>query len=128
MKKISLILTVFLTFLVVFSSFAQIKEQNIIKKSKDNNDIIYPYFINEKNSNQLNSLVDSCLKSLDIECNNFLTIEEYKIIKNTENLLVIQFKYRIYMSCITMRCVYHRELYINTKTNKLIQVKNFEEG
>ena len=128
MKKISLILTVFLTFLVVFSSFAQIKEQNIIKKSKDNNDIIYPYFINEKNSNQLNSLVDSCLKSLDIECNNFLTIEEYKIIKNTENLLVIQFKYRIYMSCITMRFVYHRELYINAKTNKLIQVKNFEEG
>lgn len=106
---------------ICFFSFSQVKEQNILKKTDNTKSIVYPYFVNEINSSELNSIVDSCIKSLESESANFLWILDYEIIKNTSTLLVIRFYYKVVISSISSRYLECREIYIDTKSNKFIK-------
>jgi hypothetical protein len=103
-----------------------VKEQNIMRKTDNAKSIVYPRFVNEINSSELNSIVDSCIKSMELDCNNFLWIIDYVITKNTSTLLVIKFSYKVTMNSISSKYLRYREIYIDTKSNKIIESVDIE--
>jgi hypothetical protein len=103
-----------------------VKEQNILKKTDNTKSIVYPYFVNEINSSELNSIVDSSIKSMEFDCNNFLWIIDYEITKNTSTLLIIKFSYKVTINSISSRYLRYREVYVDTKSNRIVKSVDME--